>query len=194
MLFDKIKKINRKNSNDKLKEKFEMIESRAENMAVRISSQESSQDASSLSHDNFEGLIEEEIMWWESDFEGHEKSTNENFANFKNTIIYLKKSPLYSIICKNESLRIDTVSNDDEEYVLVTWDSDYLNLVERRRVLESIKDFKKDVADDTQEVSLVHNHRRLSISNNIGLKIVVSRSDGVNKNKQDGGVNGEINI
>ncbi len=128
-----------------------------------------------------EFYFEEEVLWWQ-DSEKEFEHKNEAFQLVGNeqVVSRIKKTLLYKHLYKCESLKLETVKEPSSEcYLLITWDSDYLNLSERRNYLNLMKGLRSEFKSYGNEVEIIHNNKRLGISTNIGIKV----STGTTKEK-----------
>ena len=178
-------KIFKKNNANYLKDKFDAVEKElanntsgpiVENVPLEAKTEEVYVEAKEGS------IFEEEVFWWEKS-ENTNSSGNslDNIEVTKKVERFLRSSKLYRNICSLESLSMSSCKDNDGKYFIeISWDSDYLNLSERRKYIEMIKDFMRSV-DSKCETLLIHNHRRLSLSKRIGIKII-DRNDTYTKN------------
>ena len=123
-------------------------------------------------------FFEEEVLWWGGDSTLFESNgADESFGNVEKVVLRLKKTELYYKLAKNESLSMETITDNKESYILMTWDSDYLNLAERRKYIEQIRHFQISFRSMGIKVQLVHNHKRLGLSTNLGVKVKIEREE-----------------
>ena len=117
-------------------------------------------------------FFEEEIFWWEDnkDIEfNFEKST---LSRPGEIISKLKKTELFATISKDQNFKIDLYEGE-ETHLTVNWDSPYLELSSRRKFLKLINEVIKDFESMGFKTNLIHDHKRLNLSNRIGMKFFV---------------------
>ena len=180
MFLKKIKNIIPKKNKNLLRNKFLEIENRAEK--INLQKQEANNiqlEKSIIETKKVETFIfEEEVLWWEDKNQFDEKVDSDILVtDFGDALVKFRKSELNMLVGKNETLKIETITNATS-YLLITWASDYLNLSLRRRTLDLIKQFRDEIKTYGLSLELVHNHKRIGISNNLGVKIIMEQMPG----------------
>lgn len=161
-----------KKRDDRLKNKFENLE-----LELHESNDLEKTVEQGLANESNE-FFEEEVLWWGGDSTLFESNgADESFGNIEKVVQRIKKTELYYKIAKNESLSMETITDNKESYILMTWDSDYLNLAERRKYIEQIRHFQISFRSMGIKVQLVHNHKRLGLSTNLGVKVKIEREE-----------------
>ena len=83
----------------------------------------------------------------------------------------LRTLPLISFLHNVKSLKIEhTTSESEVTFLQFTWESDYLDVVERNRQMSLLKEFVL-CSEHFFESSLVHNHRKANLSSIIGVRL-----------------------
>lgn len=84
----------------------------------------------------------------------------------------LSDARLFGFLRRNNALVTKTVTNlGDGQYCLdYVWESDYLKVLRRKNEMNLIFEFARK-AKGRFSVTLVHNHRRFSLANKIGIRI-----------------------
>ena len=138
--------------------------------------------------------IEEEIFWWDGQDSLFESAiADEVLGDMSSIITRIKKTELFFKVGKYDSTILETILDKDTSYILLTWNSSYLELSERRKFIELIKRFQIEFRNMGLYVTLVHNHKRLGLSDNIGVKVMLNnQNDEVKKVKSK--VNGEKQV
>ena len=161
-----------KKRDDRLKNKFENLE-----LELQHSNKQEEQGDNSFT-EGVNEFFEEEVLWWGGDSTLFESiGADESFGNVDKLIQRLKKTELYYMLAKNDSLSIETITDNKESYILMTWNSDYMDLSKRRKYLEQIRHFQISFRSIGIRVQLVHNHKRLGLSTNLGVKIKVDHNE-----------------
>ena len=161
-----------KKRDDRLKNKFENLE-----LELQHSNKQEEQGDNSFT-EGVNVFFEEEVLWWGGDSTLFESiGADESFGNVDKLIQRLKKTELYYMLAKNDSLSIETITDNKESYILMTWNSDYMDLSKRRKSLEQIRHFQISFRSIGIRVQLVHNHKRLGLSTNLGVKIKVDHNE-----------------
>ena len=165
-----------KKRDDRLKNKFENLE-----LELQNSNNQDDRAGQNYAQEE-EKFFEEEVLWWTGDsalFESIE--ADERFESVDKVLRKLKKTNLYYKIAKIDSLSLETVKDKKESYILMTWDSDFMDLAERRKQIEQIRHFQISFRSMGIKVQLVHNHKRLGLSTNLGVKIKVDQVEVKNR-------------
>ena len=174
MLIKMIKNLKKRNEKSSLREKFSQIESQVENNINYQTEASPKLDLKKYPEKDF--VFEEEIPWWEDPTSENEINSDcWLISDCKKVLEFFKKSELFMLVGKSDTLKVETVDNEEQSYILVTWDCDYMDLSNRRKNLNGIKQFKNEMKQLGSEVHLVHDHRRLGISRNIGIKVSVDK-------------------
>jgi hypothetical protein len=170
-----IKNLKKQNKKNSLREKFSEVENQIEkNVDFQVDAS-LKRDLENYPKKDF--VFEEEIPWWEDpNSENEINGDNWLLSDCKKILEYFKKSELFMLVGKVDTLKIETIDNEEQAYILVTWDCDYMDLTNRRKNLNGIKQFKNEIKQLGSEVHLVHDHRRLGISRNIGIKVSVDKN------------------
>ena len=83
----------------------------------------------------------------------------------------LRALPLISFLQNVKSLKIEhTTSESEVTFLQFTWESDYLDVVERNRQMKMLKEFIIS-SERFFESSLIHNHRKANLSSIIGVRL-----------------------
>lgn len=193
MLNEFLKKIKIKNNQESLRDKFEILESKLSLVEKKKPENIDAQIAKEIPNPQ-EFLFIEEIPWWEDKSKFNEIVESQVLTiDYKNALKLFKGSELYLLVGKNESLKLETLKNNNESSLLITWDSDFMDLSERRKYIQGIKNLKIDLRKSGIDMEIIHNHKRLGISNNIGVKIHLVEFE-KNKNLQINEEFGELGL
>ena len=118
-------------------------------------------------------VFEEEVFWWESLNRNNETSFGEKPMGNPEAILHVfKKTELYSKISGLSDMEMNYYDDGKRNVITVMWNNSYLNLSDRRTYLKLIEDVYGDFAKNGIKCSLIHDNKRLAISNNIGVKLV----------------------
>jgi len=164
-----------KKEKDSLRDRFELLELQAKQQDSDLSTTDNrygnqQQLKNDQSNDGF--IFEEEVPWWEDSNKFDEIAEGQMLKiDYSKALEMFRASELYLLVGNCESLKIESLKNSNETSLLVTWNSDFLDLSSRRKYIEEIKKLKTEFKRIGIEVSVIHNHRRLGISDNIGVKI-----------------------
>ena len=117
-----------------------------------------------------EFIYEEEIYWWELKNESEVDNKFLSNQEIGDIVTTIKKTELYNSVFDNPTFLIETTEVNTKPVLLLTWESEYLNLTERRKFLQLIREFIFELNQLNTECRIIHNHRRLSLSSRIGVK------------------------
>lgn len=118
-------------------------------------------------------VFEEEVFWWESLNRNNETSLGEKSMGNPEAILHVfKKTELYSKISGLSDMEMNYYDDGKRNVITMMWNNSYLNLSDRRTYLKLIEDVCGELAKSGIKCSLIHDNKRLAISNNIGVKLV----------------------
>ena len=136
-------------------------------------------------------FFEEEVFWWEDSQKDNELLNEEISSEDPGRLLsIIKKTELFHEVQSGVNLSIEYCDdNQGNRFIKLLWDSPYMNLSERRNYLNLINEFVKEVERYDSKCALVHDHRRLSISNKLGVKITILNEKSTTSNKSLGEAN-----
>ena len=131
-------------------------------------------------------FYEEEVLWWDSISENSPEDLSELLAGSQSLLTLIKKTELYNLVNKLDGFKIEDIQNPSEQFITIKWKSDYLDLGNRRNFLAKIKDFIIELESNGYGCQVIHDHRRVALSKNIGVKVnyFVKEEQAMDNNKE----------